>query len=121
MAREKKWDNESARVKAYRERKRLESLGMTVPPDVAVEAAYADLAEPALPDLPVGRAAPPVEEYVALQLAITRAELDARRDRGGRERPADAADIDEAGRLERTEAYARYRHAGFVAGEIASL
>jgi hypothetical protein len=103
MGRPRKWASDAERKAAERSGAEPEEL------------------EPRLPELPVGRAAPPVEEYVALQLAITRAELAARRDRGGRERPADAADIDEAGRLARTEAYARYRHAGFVAGEIASL
>ena len=145
MARQKKWASEAERKAAYRarrdavealgdddegapeaarptarelavaERGRLEALGVKPPPAIAVEAAYADLAGGELPALPAGRNAPPVEEYVAHQLAITRRELELR---GVLAR--DAVD-DGAGRLERTESYARWRHAGFVAGEIASL
>jgi hypothetical protein len=145
MARQKKWASEAERLAAYRARKaevealgddgegapeaarasarelalaergRLEGLGLKPPPAVAVEAAYADLASGELPALPAGRNAPPLEEYVAHQLAITKSELELRGVLG-----RDAVD-DVAGRLERTERYARWRHAGFVAGEIASL
>lgn len=66
-----------------------------------------------VPDAGTGlasRPAPPVEEYVAGELAITRAQLELRPDLD-----------DHAGRLERTEKYARWRHAGYLAGEVSSL
>ncbi len=56
--------------------------------------------------------APPLEEYVAREVAITQRQLDAGvyRDEG-----------DPKGRLERTESYARWRWNGYLACEIDSL
>lgn len=67
--------------------------------------------------------APDLEEYVAREVAITRRQLElaAAGSSAARARPADAAEVDDAGRLERTEKYARWRYAGYLAGEIDRL
>lgn len=59
------------------------------------------------------RPAPPLGEYVALQVGITRAQLGVVVARN--------AVLDPEGRLARTERYARWRWQGFVDGQISSL
>lgn len=54
--------------------------------------------------------APPLEEYVAREVAITQRQID-----------MGVVTDDPAGRLERTERYARWRWNGYVADEIESL
>ncbi len=56
--------------------------------------------------------APPLEEYVAREVAITKAQIDA---------GVYKNEGDPKGRLERTESYARWRWHGYVADEIESL
>ena len=61
------------------------------------------------------RPAPPLGEYVAAEVEVTRRMIAEGRT------PSRNAVTDAAGRLERTEAYARWRYQGYVDGEIASL
>ena len=56
--------------------------------------------------------APPLEEYVAREVAITQRMIDD---------GVFANEDDPAGRLARTESYARWRWNGYVADEIDSL
>jgi len=72
--------------------------------------------ELALPEIPAGRPAPPLGEYMAqAALAVERllaaGLVDASRD--GAQDPQ--------GRIERAEAYARWRHGEFLAGRVHSL
>lgn len=71
-------------------------------------------AKPEIPALPEGRRAPVIEDYVAAQLAAAEAEIAAWA-------PGTKNVLDPAARLERVERYARWRHAGYLAGEITGL
>lgn len=126
MARQKKWSSEAERQAAYRQRK----TGTTPePPDdqdpldpgerellAATVKRGSEIPErvhtSSLPALPKDRPAPPAEEYVAA------AGRDARKAAEGRKYPNDEwiASV-----LAAAERYARWRHAGYVAGEIKSL
>lgn len=129
MAREKAYETPAERQAAYRERKRLESLGLTVPADIAVGAALADLAGEGdelpvkLPEIPVGRPAPPLEEYVAEAIRGAHLVADEKERRHPPESQAERKDYEDARgfRVKKAEEYARWRHAGYVAGEVGSL
>lgn len=73
-----------------------------------------DLEEPVkvavMPVLPEDRPAPSLEEYVALQVSITQHQI-----------AAGVVTDDPLGRLARTERYAKWRHAGYLAGHIEGL
>jgi hypothetical protein len=119
MARNARYDSPAAKQAAYRERKRLEELGLSLPPEVEPEPAIAARTSEELARR--AAAAPDLEAYVANEVAVTRRQLELGEKVGARERPADAAGVDPAGLLERTERYARWRYAGWLAGEIDSL
>jgi hypothetical protein len=70
--------------------------------------------KPEIPALPEGRPAPELEVYVASQLDAARAEIAAWE-------PGTKNVLDPEARLARAERYARWRHAGYVAGEITGL
>jgi hypothetical protein len=65
-----------------------------------------------LPELPVGRPAPPLEEYVAAHVEACRLAINA-----GLKNPIHRGDD----RLARAEAYARWRWQGYVDGVVVSL
>lgn len=107
MPREKQFETAAEKQAAYRERQRQAAAGVDAEPEFV---------EPMI--LP-GRPAPPIEEYVAQQLELTRVDIERRsrnRQQGDGHLVVDAED-----RLRRTEEYARWRHAGYLAGEIVSL
>jgi hypothetical protein len=71
-----------------------------------------DELEVVLPELPKGRPAPDVEEYVGeARLAVERLMKQGLKD----------ALYEGTDRTERAEEYARWRHEGYVNGEVASL
>ena len=63
-----------------------------------------------LPAIPAGRPAPALEEYVKLEVAITRAHLEATSGIAAEEME------DGTGRLQRSETYARWRHSSYMRG-----
>jgi hypothetical protein len=134
MARPRKHATEAEKQAAYRERKALAEGAKSAQPAPGQAPAEAPQEEsieelfagpngaPRARELPAAgageklpapvtaRPAPPLEEYVAGEIAITRAQLELRPDLD-----------DHKGRLERTEKYARWRYAGYLAGEVQSL
>ena len=104
MGRPRKWGSDAERMAAVR---------------AAQNGVVTDEPEMVMPELPAGRAAPPIEEYVAEQLGLTRRDVTVRA--RNRTEGEGLLVIDLEARLAKTEKYARWRHKGYVAGEIVSL
>lgn len=128
MGRPRKWADEAARKRATRNGSEAypESVDdPESPSDPEPLAAASASPEPqGLPEIPKGRPAPALELYLADAREGARIEGERKWDRiGPTESPSDRkARVDDiASRVRKAEEYARWRHAGYVAGEIASL
>lgn len=101
MPREKEYVSNAEKQRAYRERKRLE-----------LDAQTGEVVEFVEPPVREGRPAPPLEEYVARELEITRAFIASK---------LWTDEVEIKGRLDRSETYLRWRHAEFLAGRVENL
>lgn len=108
MAREKQFESAAEKQAAYRERQRLAAVQAEAEPEA-----------PVLPVIEVDRPAPPLEEYVAAQLALTRRDIEVRS--RNRDTGEGGFTVDSQDRLKRSEDYARWRYAGYKAGEVMAL
>jgi len=128
MARQKKWNSEAERLAAYRKRSVPEVRGSgELDPDedpltpgereflvASVQKGTENLIvpnTPGLPMLPIPENPPDLEVYVAEAVAAARVSASARY--------SDAAWVESA--VSSAERYARWRHAGYAAGEISGL
>ena len=123
MARPKKYNSEAEKQAAYRERQASRTPGIDPDEDpltpgereflVASVQKGTDIPDVAarLPTLPIPENPPDLEQYVAEAVAAARISASARY--------SDAGWVESA--VSSAERYARWRHAGYVAGEISGL
>ena len=128
MARQKKWNSEAERLAAYRKRQAPEipevrGSGELDPDEDPLTPGERELLTASvqkgieipevarLPTLPIPENPPDLEQYVAEAVAAARISASARY--------SDKAWIESA--VSSAERYARWRHAGYVAGEISGL